>query len=715
MDFLNPLMLAGAAAAAVPIVLHLLLRQRPRHVLFPALQFIQARKEANRRRLKLRHLLLLALRVALLVLLALALARPSLKTSGGFASQEEPVAAALVFDTSPRMLYRTANRTRLEVAQELGDWLTTQLPPQSQVAVLESSLRSVAFQVDLAAARQRIDRLETTTTPRPLPELLEEAARLLRESDKRRKEIYILTDLSRAAWAGEGQSLAQQLVELASLGVYVLDVGALDPQNFALSELRLSGQVVPRGSPVRIGADLSRVGPAANCGVELFLQDSEGRRSLKDSQPPVEVGAGAARPIEFALGGLDEGVHQGVVRIVGADGLPIDDERYFTVEVKPPWKALIVAPSPAAENAATFTEALAPERFRRNRQARFECTVIPTDRLESEPLEPYAVVFLLDPGPLTPLAWRMLSEQVSAGTGLGMFLGRRATRESYNSQEAADLMPGPLGEQARFPDGSVFFAPDVLDHPVLGAFKQRPREVAWNAYPVFRYWTLESLAPGANTIARFSNSAPALVERPRLAGRSITLLTSITDPASGDPWSLLLTGLEPWPGFVLVNQLALYLVPSGDAVLNYAPGQTAALPLPREADASAYVLRTPNGELIRGSAQRYRPRIEVATSNWPGQYRLRAGGERGVDAGFSVNYPAVQSELARLAPEDLKTFFGDVPYQVARDQQGLQRNVDRGRVGRELYPILIVLVALALGMEHFVANRFYREPTGRGS
>lgn len=709
MDFLNPLMLAGAAAAAVPIVLHLLLRQRPKHMLFPALRFIQARKEANRRRLKLRHLLLLALRAALFALLALALSRPSLKTARGLASQEEPVAAALVFDTSPRMLYHTANQTRLEVAQGLGEWLTRQLPPQSQVAVLESSLRSVVFQVDVPAARQRIDRLETTLAPRPLPEMIEEAARLLRESDKRRKEIYIFTDLTRAAWSSDRAGLAQQLADLSDLGVYVLDVGALDPQNFALSELRLSGQVAPRGSPVRVSAELSRTGPAAACGVELFLQDAEGRRSLRDSQPATEVAAGAARPVEFVLGGLDEGIHQGIVRIVGADGLPIDDERYFTVEVKPAWKALVVAPSPAAESAATFTEALAPERFRRNRQARFECTVVTPDKLVSEKLDPYAVVFLLDPGPLEPLAWQRLAQHVAGGPGLGMFLGRRATRDSYNTPEAAELMPGPLGEQARAPDGTVFFAPDALEHPVLATFKQRQREIAWNAYPVFRYWTLESLAPGANAVAQFSNGAPALVERPLAAGRSLTLLTSVIDPASRDPWSLLLTGLEPWPGFVLVNQMALYLAPTGNAVLNYAPGQTAAVPVSPGLDASAYVLRTPTGELIRGSAERYRPRIEIAATGWPGQYRLRAGGADGLDAGFSVNYPAVQSELARLAPEDLQTYFGETPYQIARDRQALQRNVDRGRVGRELYPLLIVLVALALGLEHFVANRFYRE------
>ena len=78
MDFLNPALLGGITLAGLPIVLHLVMRQKPRHLEFPALRFLRLRQESNQRRMRLRHLLLLALRVAALCLLALALARPSI-------------------------------------------------------------------------------------------------------------------------------------------------------------------------------------------------------------------------------------------------------------------------------------------------------------------------------------------------------------------------------------------------------------------------------------------------------------------------------------------------------------------------------------------------------------------------------------------------------------------------------------------------------------
>src|SRR3972149_1759256 len=79
LSFLTPLMLAGAALVAAPIILHLVMKQQPKHLVFPALRFIQRREDANRRQLRLRHLLLLLLRCCAIVFLALAMARPSLR------------------------------------------------------------------------------------------------------------------------------------------------------------------------------------------------------------------------------------------------------------------------------------------------------------------------------------------------------------------------------------------------------------------------------------------------------------------------------------------------------------------------------------------------------------------------------------------------------------------------------------------------------------
>src|SRR5205085_4385540 len=84
MAFVNLSLLAGGVCMAIPVVLHLIMRQRPKQFIFPALRFIQERRLANQRRLQLRHWLLLGLRCGAIGLLALALARPSV--ASGIAS-----------------------------------------------------------------------------------------------------------------------------------------------------------------------------------------------------------------------------------------------------------------------------------------------------------------------------------------------------------------------------------------------------------------------------------------------------------------------------------------------------------------------------------------------------------------------------------------------------------------------------------------------------
>lgn len=78
MSLINPAILYGLGLAAIPIILHFLLRSKPKKLLFPALRLIQIRRRQNVRRMRLRHIWLLLLRMAVILLLVLALARPSL-------------------------------------------------------------------------------------------------------------------------------------------------------------------------------------------------------------------------------------------------------------------------------------------------------------------------------------------------------------------------------------------------------------------------------------------------------------------------------------------------------------------------------------------------------------------------------------------------------------------------------------------------------------
>src|SRR5437660_6823036 len=105
MTFVHPLLLTGLVLVGIPVLVHLIMRQKPKHLLFPALRFLMQKHRTNQRKLQLRHLLLLALRILLIAAVCLALARPKIFSERLNLSGDRPVAAVMLFDTSYSMEY----------------------------------------------------------------------------------------------------------------------------------------------------------------------------------------------------------------------------------------------------------------------------------------------------------------------------------------------------------------------------------------------------------------------------------------------------------------------------------------------------------------------------------------------------------------------------------------------------------------------------------
>jgi hypothetical protein len=769
--FVNLSLIAGGLLMAVPVVLHLIMRQRPRQVVFPALRFIQQRRIANQRQLQLRHWLLLALRCAAIGLLAFALARPSVASAamsswiaagllgGGFmlaallttiaftrglsrlvtwgffavamvffqltllvggralagrspvmGDQEAPVAAAIVIDTSPRMQYRHDNQTRLEAAQEMAQWLIQQLPGDSELAILDSRPASGAFSVDRAAAGP----------PRPLVEVVSASVRLVRQKPLARKEVYVLSDLTVAAWKSSAlNDLTQVLDENRDVLLYVIDVGVQRPQNFALDELRLSGDVLPQGAELTVETTLRTSGVGGERMVELQIEQPDPTLPIiRDGQPvlpklvrrgtqSITLEPGGSQRLRFSVRGLEPGVHQGLVRLLGEDGLALDDVRFFAVEVQPAWPVLVVSPPGVSPR---YLLEIEQAEIRQAGSSRFRMETLDQARLASQELGDYRLVVLVDPQPLTPGEWAKLAEFADRGGGVAVFLGHNAQPPaSFQDEAAIALLGGTLTRQTRTA-GDVYLAPWSYDHPVLAEFRQFDLNIPWDRFPVFYHWNLDDLIGSARTIVPFGNAKPAVVENRVGRGTVLVMTTPISDPPrpAGRPaWNELATGEDAWPNFVLVNEMLLHLVRSGQSRLNLLAGETAVLTNDPLEYPERYQLFTPLDQpqdvLSRDG------RLTIRFTDNPGAYRLR--GQKGgpVIRGFAVNLPADTSDLARLPRQQLDELLGKDRYQLARNQDEIDRAVGSDRIGSEFYPLLITLLAVALGLEHVLANRFYRK------
>src|ERR671925_1301904 len=88
MSFLTPLFLVGLGAIAIPVLLHLIQRERRNVVQFPSLMFLRRIPYQSVRRRRIRHWLLLAMRLAAMLLVVLAFARPFVRRNTVTASTD---------------------------------------------------------------------------------------------------------------------------------------------------------------------------------------------------------------------------------------------------------------------------------------------------------------------------------------------------------------------------------------------------------------------------------------------------------------------------------------------------------------------------------------------------------------------------------------------------------------------------------------------------
>lgn len=705
MSFLTPALIGGAALIALPIALHLIMRRQPRLVEFPALRFVQKRRLSNQHKLKLRHLLLLALRCAVIALLAFALSRPVLKGSGLLGNKTGVISAALVFDTSPRMEYQHQNKTRLQEAQELATWLLEQLPSDSQAVVLDMGTGYSSQWSDRDAAELRVKRLVTQSSARSFLETVKEAFSLLGEKDGDRRELYVFSDLSANAWNDETlASLQDELEVMNDVSLYIIDVGADNPRNSSLDTLQLSSTSPSAGQPLRIRTKLHRI-PVDDDQQTVELWLDSGDKPTKRSELVITPDGNGEAEVEFAIAGLDLGVHQGYVRLIGSDPLPADDVRYFTVQVRPLRRILLVAET--AGKAVFLREAIAPAVLAESGNNRFETQTITFDQLAKTQLAPYDAVCLLDPPPLAKEDWNRVDNYLRSGGGVGVFLGRNAQPiEKMNEPSAQQLLPGPLKWISR---NQTYFRPDDYNHPALAELADLANALPWQNFPVFRFWEFDQFKDGALVVARFANGSPALVEVTRDQGRLLVLATPLSDYAGNDPWNLLPTGPEPWPFLALSKSLLDYLTGSGTGAVNYVAGETAVLPLGPQQEVDNYIVQLPNGETLRQTHTPGQESIIVSTTQMPGNYRVLAGGEQNrLDLGFSVNVADGVSSLERRDFAEISSAIGKDRVRLARSEKEIEVRVGIGRVGRELFPWLITIVALVLGAEQILSNKFYR-------
>ena len=493
--FLSPLFLAGLLAVAVPIALHLLRRRIDPVVPFSAVRLLRQAPVEHKRRRRLEDLLLLALRVAAILLLALAFARPYLVSSETHAAL--PVTAVFV-DVSASL----DAPARFALAQRLARQAVDEAPAGHAVALGRFDVRAdllVAPTTDRAVARVAIDGL------RPSASATRYAAAVARGADAiagRGGRLVLITDLQTAGWdASAPASLPPDVA------VEVHDVGEL-PANAGIIEVART--------PTGVRAAIRNAGPARTIPLTVQVEGA----------PPVTqeiaLPAGAVEVAELAL----ELPARGALRATLDDpeGLAADNTRWLVLDPRPARHVRVIAAPGAQQRDALYLtsalRAMAPPRS-------FEVDVVAADRVTPERVaEGVSVVAVLGTAGLDRRATERLQTFVQEGGGLFVAVGP-ALNIDLLAAGLGDLLPRVRIDPAAAAPRSL--AAGDLRHPVFRVFAGTP-----GAFDTVKFTRVASLlgTTGSRVLARFDGGAPALVEQPAGLGRVCVLASDV-----GNRWN----------------------------------------------------------------------------------------------------------------------------------------------------------------------------------
>ncbi len=585
MTFLHAGLLGLGALFTVPLLIHLLNRRRYQRMQWAAMDFLLKAFRQNRRRLRVESLLLLLLRCAIPILLALAVSRPRLDSALPLSAASQGSHHVFVLDLSYSMGYsdpagRPFDRAKQLISAML-DSIAARTNEKVSLVLLGAEVTTpVRGDLDTARARRALAGLDGPGHGRvSLPPALLEAIELAK-AEPEDAHVYVFSDFQKLMIvtaqdggndpdpteasvqpkpAAEPEDLRHSLQSVRDLCGDLCDMNArvvffpLAPAgatpNSQVVALQLDPQNVVTRVPTTMRAEVIHRGPEAiDKVVTLAVDGGDEQRQQVHLKPDQRT------KVAFAVRFLDPGVHQLEVK-VEEDSLALDDTRRLVTRVRDRIRVLLVEGRETAtqegilQNSYLYRYLLDPTSGTGTDLLKlFEVKVVEEDRFAASWLTDQDVVALLDvSAPLEEAAGALL-RFVERGGGLLLAPGPSALPDLYNARfygTTDQRGPMPLrlvgmagfrgvlgkGKDAQLPTRYATPRLVAAAHPLVQDFRVDELRDFLELVPIFRYWGTTRAAENDGTqgvieLVGGDDEGAALVATQRYGQGECALLTS---------------------------------------------------------------------------------------------------------------------------------------------------------------------------------------------
>jgi hypothetical protein len=725
MTFLNPFVLVGLAAAAIPVLIHLLNLRRLRTVEFSSLRFLKELQKTSLRRLKIQQLLLLLLRTLLVILLVLAFSRPALRGSfAGIMGSRASSTIIILLDDSPSMgLRNTEGGLFAQARDAVHDILESANGDDAVFLIPLSSLRERDFapetSTSVTTALNSLSRMEVSQVSVPLREGLPLVRQILNRSPHPNNELYFVSDGQRTQIPiSEIPEDSTQSLD-PDIRCFLITLSAPKGVNLGGGPVKIRTQILTKDRPVFLEATVRNPGetPVENSIVSVYLDGS------RVAQQTVTIPPRGSTSVSFTLSPKRRGILEARLELED-DVLEIDNAYYFTIAVPRLIRILLIGRSEAATRFAELALTLGGDTtaaglFRVERE--------PDDRLPFLDLSGYDVLLLCGVTEFTATIGDRIGQFVRHGGGVVVFPGPESNLASYNRAlyPALDVPPArrtqdPAPTPQR-PASESFLSFSRLDmsHPVFEEMfrKEGPQQKGSPSVESPRIRTVFSPAPGAagHTIIGLSDGSSFLTEFRTGSGKVLVFAVD-----AGLEWSdFPLKGLFA----PLLHRAMLYLAAAHGKADQFETGEgiQATVRLRPEESRGTFFLRSPEGREERLVPEFLTPSSMLRISSLPaletGIHTLvrrtpgegPAGGDEHLVGAFPVNIREEESDLRTVTGDDAATLWQSLGVEADRARvlepgDNVAETIKESRYGLELWRYLLG-AALLLAMIEMAISR----------
>lgn len=511
MGFLSPWFLGGLAALGVPVFVHLLRK----HVTTPrpvsSLMFFERGLQSSTRHRRLRHLLLFALRFALVLLVVLAFAAPYIRRPAADANGR---LLLIVLDDS----FSMKAGTRFADAKRQALTLLAGKPhaQRAQVMALGGQLEVLTQpSSDEAQLRSALDSIEPGDGHANFGDL-GRGIRTLSENLRDPIDLHLFSDMQHTAMP---ENFADMVLP-GNVTLLLHPVARDATPNWTVESVSAPAELADPKDPKRsrVQAVVEGFGtPAAAKTVSLVVNG----RVVATRK--VDVPANGRATVEFTPLDVGYGFNRCEVRITEGDAFPADDASVFAVRRSDPERVLFLHAAAETRSTLYFGAALsaaAPGAFVLQSVAAEQATDLDPTR--------YAFVVLSDVETLPSLFEHALEQYVNKGGGVLIALGPGAGHH--------DSVPlwggGPMRAHEYLRDGGPATVGQVdFTHPALEQAQPGRDNGGW-AEGRFFYVTVVD-AGAARVAARLNDGTPLLLDR-QLGEGHVLLFASGLENLSND-------------------------------------------------------------------------------------------------------------------------------------------------------------------------------------